>query len=271
MIASTKIRNIKFHSSSKQQIYKSSLYHMNPWQEQLPFLFSSLQSLASHRDRHYYHFLTNLHMKKRKKNLQQERGYTLLYVRFDEPTKEPKEPKECTLLLRRAKQMAINASGLGDQLLVPDRHRRRRREHGAGDPRPPILLQPLDAGQLPHDLRLLPAARHPGERVKRPEVVAGLVVAEDGALGAVRRQVAQRLQRVRRVEERPQRARHHVPRRPLGSPVRVQPEQSRPLRQERVRRRRRAVRLQDVRRAHRRVQHPLLTHNATGVRRPQQR
>lgn len=104
MIASTKIRNIKFHSSSKQQIYMSSLYHMNPWQEQLPFLFSSLQSFASHRDRHYYHFLTNLHMKKKeKKTYNKERGYTLLYVRFDEPTKEPKEPKECTLLLKRAK------------------------------------------------------------------------------------------------------------------------------------------------------------------------
>ncbi|CAL4948688.1 unnamed protein product [Urochloa decumbens] len=161
-------------------------------------------------------------------------------------------------------RLGSRALRLGDQLLVADGNRRR--DDGAGDPWPPVLLQPLDARQLPHDLRLLPTPRwRPRQRAERPEVVAGLVVPEYGAPGAVRRQVAQRLERVRRVEEGTQRAFHHRPR--LGA-VRVEPEQRGALGQKRVPRRRAAVRLQDVRGAHGRVQRPVRVEARVGAEHP---
>jgi hypothetical protein len=150
---------------------------------------------------------------------------------------------------------------LGHQLLVAkDGHRCG--DDGAGDPRPPILLQPLDAGQLPHDLRLLPAPRwRPGQRTESPEVVAGFVVPEYGAPRAVGRQVAQRLERVRRVKERAQRAGHQGRRRAL----RVQAEQRRALGEERVARRHAAVGLKDVRGAHGHVQRPVRVEARVGA------
>jgi hypothetical protein len=178
-------------------------------------------------------------------------------VHFYVPRAEP-ESKNVHCSSEHTKERSVQILCLGHQLLFSDGQRCG--DDGAGNPRPPILLQPLDAGQLPHDLRLLPAPRRrPGQRAERPEVVAGLVVPEYGAPRAVGRQVAQCLERVRRVEERAQRAGHQSPRRALRAAteagvVRVEPEQRRALGEKRVPRRHAAVRLQDVRGAHGRVQ-----------------